>query len=150
MNCIDNGVITDFSYGKYTYDMIQAVYRNDKLIFGDDQEYISHNDFINRLKSQGLEPTETDLRISLGHVTDLEFSNIAIGDEIVVRVRLKNSSRHDGIRFSREMYNYNEDRHEYTKLTVNEIFDYGSKKGIRVNENDYSYSQPMIEAIVKK
>lgn len=144
-----NGVTTEEIYYKYTYDMIKAIFRGGKLLFGNYdgkiQHKISHDDLLNIAKEKGYSLTEEEIMISREHISKNEFEGLSEGSIIRLRLDLNHRKTY-GIGFNEKMNQFDKRKHQMNKMVVE------SRNGDRlriVGYDDFSFTKEMIESIVK-
>ena len=144
-----HGVTTEEIYYKYTYDMIKAIFRGGKLLFGNYdgkiQHKISHDDLLNIAKDKGYSLTEEEIMISREHISKNEFEGLSDGSIIRLRLDLNHRETY-GIGFNEKMNQFDKREHQMNKMVVE------SRNGDRlriVGYDDFSFTKEMIESIVK-
>lgn len=149
-NAHRHGVYTLEIIGKgYTYDMIKAIFRDGKLLFGNYdgkiQHKISHDDLLNIAKDKGYSLTEEEIMISREHISKNEFEGLSEGSIIRLRLDLNHRETY-GIGFNEKMNQFDKREHQMNKMVVE------SRNGDRlriVGYDDFSFTKEMIESIVK-
>lgn len=145
-----SGVYTKEIVGKgYTYDMIKAIFRNGKLLFGNGKEYISHDSFIKSFKKADKTPSKDDIKVSRNYITDEEYMSIESGDTIIVRNDIPSDTKIDGNWFWDSMTVYDKEENKIRTMTAKHK-PTSVNDGFSINENDCTFYIAMIKNVIKK